>query len=142
MSRIWFLIGLLCLLGIGTEVQAQKIWTLGECITYAHTNNLQVKRQQLQSRTSVNNFNLARAQILPTANAFANYRYNKGRAPDFDTYTYVDQAFEDGNVGIQSRLGIFNGMIIYNRIQQNKFNMLASLARVARVTTCTAAWLS
>ena len=120
-------VGLLCLLGSGTEAGAQKTWTLEECIAYAHDNNLQVKRQKLESRTSVNNFNRARAQTLPTANGFASYRFNKGRAPDFDTYTYVNRAFQDGNVGIESRLDIFNGLNNYNTIRQNRFNMLASL---------------
>ena len=120
-------VGLLCLLGSGTEAGAQKTWTLEECIAYAHDNNLQVKRQKLESRTSVNNFNRARAQTLPTANGFASYRFNKGRAPDFDTYTYVNRAFQDGNVGIESRLDIFNGLYNYNTIRQNRFNMLASL---------------
>ena len=119
--------GILCLLGNGTETKAQKTWTLEECIDYSHDNNLQVKRQALQSRTSVNNFNWALAQTLPTANGFASYRFNKGRAPDFDTYTYVDRAFQDGNVGIDSRLDIFNGLYNFNTIRQNKFNMLASL---------------
>ena len=119
--------GLLCILMGNPELRAQKVWTLNECISYAHDNNLQVERQELLSRTSVNNFNLARGQVLPSANGFASYRYNKGRAPDFDSYTYVDRAFEDGNVGVESRLDIFNGLYNFNKMRQNKFNMLASL---------------
>jgi len=118
---------LLCFAGGFTDLQAQKRWSLEGCIEYAHDNNLQVKRQQLQSKTAVNDFNWSRAQVLPSANAFANYRFNNGRAPNFDTYKYETRAFQDGNVGVESRLGIFNGLYNYNRIRQNKFNMLASL---------------
>jgi len=130
MRRILIYAGLVCLQVTPVEVRAQKTWTLEECIAFAHNNNLQVKRQQLQSRTAVNNFNWSRAQALPTANAFANYRYNKGRAPDFDTYTYVNRAFEDGNMGIESRLDFFNGLSGYNTMQQSKFNLLASLEQI------------
>ena len=130
MRRIWTLVGILCFMDSAMELRAQKPWTLGECIVYALDNNLQLKRQQLQNRTAVNDFNWARAQTLPTVNAFTNYRYNKGRAPDFDTYTYVDRAFEDGNLGIESRLDIFNGLYNYNTIRQSKLSMLAGLENI------------
>lgn len=109
---------------------SQDVWTLEECIKYAHDNNLQVKRQNLQVRMAESNFLYARAQALPTANAFANYTFNKGRAPNYDTYEYVDQAFEDGNVGIQSRLSLFNGLSTYYTIRQNRYNLMARLEDV------------
>jgi outer membrane protein len=130
MRRILNFAGLLCLLVTTSEIRAQKTWTLEECINYAHDNNLDLKRQQLQSRTASNNYNWSRAQALPTANAFAGYRFNKGRAPNYDTYTYVDRAFEDGNVGITSGLDIFNGLSGYNTMRQNKFSLLASLEEI------------
>ncbi|KPK86638.1 MAG: hypothetical protein AMS27_04530 [Bacteroides sp. SM23_62_1] len=108
----------------------QDLWTLEACIQYAHDNNLQVRRQNLQVKMAESNFLYARAQVLPTANAFANYTFNKGRAPNFDTYEYVDQAFEDGNVGIRSQLSLFNGLSTYYTIRQNRYNLLARLADV------------
>lgn len=119
--------GLLCLHGSWNVVAAQKTWTLEECISFAHDNNLLVKRQQLQSRTAVNDFHWARAQTLPTANAFGSYRFNNGRSPNFDTYEYETRAFQDGNIGIESRLDLFRGLNNYNRIRQYRYNMLASL---------------
>ena len=109
---------------------AQKEWTLEECIQYAHENNLQLQREKLQVRSAESDLNNARAQTLPTANAFGNYTFNKGRAPNFDTYEYVDQAFEDANVGIDSRLNIFSGLSTYNMIRQNRFSLLAKMEEV------------
>lgn len=111
-------------------ISAQKEWTLEDCIGYAHENNLQVQRQKLLIRSAESDLLTARAQTLPTANAFGNYTFNKGRAPNFDTYEYVDQAFQDGNVGIESRLNIFTGLSAYNTIRQNRFNFMARLEDV------------
>jgi len=108
----------------------QDNWTLEECIEYAYKNNLQVKKQGLQVKMAESNFSYARARTLPTANAFANYTFNKGRAPNFDTYEYVDQAFEDGNVGIESRLSLFNGLSGYYTIREDRYNLLARIEDV------------
>ena len=109
---------------------AQRIWTLDECIRHAYENNLDIKRQKVQVQSAEFGFWHARSQVLPTANAFANYTFNKGRAPNFDTYEYVDQAFQDGNVGIESRLSIFNGLSNYYSMRSNHFNLLAQLENV------------
>lgn len=127
MRRIWILKGVLCLLFTSPALQAQKVWTLEECISYAHDNNLQVKRQALLARSAEHNYDYARAQTLPTANAFGNYRFNKGRAPNFDDYTYVNQSFQDANVGVESRLEVFNGLYNLNTIRSSKFDLLSKL---------------
>ena len=115
---------------VSLVVNAQKIWTLDECIQHAYENNLDINRQKIQVSAAEFGFWYARSQVLPTANAFANYTFNKGRAPNFDTYTYVDQAFQDGNVGVESRLNIFNGLYNYYSIRGNHFNLLSQLENV------------
>lgn len=120
----------LCFILQAWVTYAQKQWTLEECIKYGHENNLQVQKQKLAVRAAESNLMTARSQTLPTANAFGNYTFNKGRAPNFDTYEYVEQAFEDGNVGIESRLNVFAGLSTYFTIRQNRFNLLARMADV------------
>ncbi len=115
---------------VSVVVDAQKLWTLDECIQHAYQNNLEINRQKIQVRAAEFGFWNARAQILPTANAFANYTFNKGRAPNFDTYEYVDRAFQDGNVGINSDLSIFNGLYNYHSMRSNHFNLLSQLENV------------
>jgi outer membrane protein len=111
-------------------VYSQKEWTLEECIQYAYDNNLQVQRQKLMVKAAESDLMNARAQTLPSANAFGNYTFNKGRAPNFDTYEYVDQAFEDGNVGIDARLNLFSGLSGYFTIRQNRYDLLARMQDV------------
>jgi outer membrane protein len=115
---------------VSLAIDAQKLWTLEECIQHAYEHNLDLNRQKIQVKAAEFGFWHARSQVLPSANAFANYTFNKGRAPNFDTYEYVDQAFEDGNVGIESRLNIFNGLYNFYSMRGNHFNLLSQLENV------------
>ena len=130
MKKIWIFTGVLCLAGSSLVLQGQKVWTLEECIKHAHANNLQVKRQQLLSRTAENNYSLAWAQVLPNANIGANYTYNLGRALNTDDYIWINQSFFDGSVGFESNLNLFNGLSTYNSIQQSKYNLLSKIEGV------------
>jgi outer membrane protein len=130
MVKFRSIIILFCLILQSSFLIAQKQWTLEECIKYAHDNNLQIQRQNLAVRSAESNLLNSWFQALPTANAFGNYTFNKGRAPNFDTYEYVDTAFNDGNIGIESRLNIFSGLNNYFTIRQNSYNLMAKLQDV------------
>ncbi len=130
MKRICITTGLLCLFLISPEADAQKTWSLEQCIEYAHEHNLQVKRQQLQSKSAENNYLYARAQVLPNANIGANYTYNQGRALNTEDYEWINQSFFDGSVGFESSLSLFNGLSTYHNIQQNRYNLLARIEDV------------
>ena len=106
---------------------SQKLWTLQDCIDYAIENNIQLKRQQLQSEIARNNFNQSRMSLLPGLAAFANHDFNSGRALNYDTYQWENREFEQGNIGMESRLSLFNGFQNYNNIQQQRFLLLSSL---------------
>ncbi len=130
MRRIWIYTGVLCLVTLSPDIHARKIWTLEECIAHAHEHNLQVQRQQLQSKSAENNYLYARAQVLPNANIGANYTYNQGRALNTEDYEWINQSFYDGSVGFNSRMNLFNGLSNYNNILQNKYNLLARIEGV------------
>src|SRR4030043_186767 len=108
-------------------VSAQKEWTLEDCIGYAHDNNLRIQRQKLLVRSAESDLLTARSQTLPTANAFGNYTFNKGRAPNVDTYEYVDQAFEDGNIGIESRFSLLARLLTYHSNRPTPLEQIAKL---------------
>jgi len=130
MFKFRSIIILFCFILQSLFLNAQKQWTLEECIKYAHENNLQVQRENLTVKSAESNLLNSWFQTLPTANAFGNYTFNKGRAPNYDTYEYVDQAFQDGNVGVESRLNIFSGLYNYFSIRQNSYSLMARLQNV------------
>ncbi len=110
--------------------RSQKLWTLEDCIKYALDNNIQVKRQQLYSESARNNYNQSMISVLPGLTAFANHDFNSGRALNYETYQWENREFEQGNMGIESRLKLFGGFQNYNNIQQQKFLLLSRLEDV------------
>ena len=118
---------LLVLIITTTSGFAQEGWTLQDCIDYAIENNIQLKRQHLQSEIARNNFNQSRISLLPGLVAFANHDFNSGRALNYETYQWENREFEQGNIGMESRLNLFNGFQNYNNIQQQRFLLLSSL---------------
>jgi outer membrane protein len=130
MKRIWIPTGLICLLINAETSSGQKVWTLEECIGYAHEHNLQVQRQEFQAETAENNYLYSRFQVLPNANVGANYTYNQGRALNTEDYEWINQSFYDGSIGFESRLNLFNGLSTYNNILQSKYSLLASIEGV------------
>jgi len=125
MKRIWIYAGILCLLTTFPSLKAQKVWTLEECIAHAHDNNLQVQRQELQSKSAENNYYYSMAQVLPNANIGADYTFNQGRALNTEDYEWINQSFYDGSVGFDSRMNLFSGLSTYNTILKSRYNLLA-----------------
>ncbi len=117
---------------IGSISYSQKLWTIEDCIEYAHKNNIQLKRQQLQSESARNNYNNSLIRVLPGITAFVNHDFNSGRALNYDTYQWENREFEQGNLGVESRLNIFSGFQNYNNIHQQRFLLLSRLEEVER----------
>ena len=107
--------------------QAQKAWTLQECIIYALDNNIQIKRQELQSELAKNNYNQSRYQVLPNLNAGGSHNWNFGRNVDRYTNEITNTTVVSDNVSIQSSVTLFSGFQILNTIQQNRYLMEKSL---------------
>ncbi|MDX2444722.1 MAG: TolC family protein [Bacteroidales bacterium] len=117
---------------IPTSALSQKVWSLDDCINYAMENNLQLKRTIFQAKTTENNLLQSKLEILPSLNGFAQHSLSSGKTVNYDDYTYVQQKFQDGNLGAQATLNVFNGLQQTNIIKRNKFNFLASNANVGK----------
>ncbi len=123
------------LLGFFTFVNAsaQKKWSLRECIEYAHENNLQVKRQKIAAETAKGMNEQSKFERLPNLNAGVNHNLSSGKSVNYDTYEYVNQTFQAGNLGIQSNFNIFNGFETYYRIKKSEFDLMARLEDVEKI---------
>jgi outer membrane protein len=107
---------------------AQKVWSLQECISYALENNLQVKQQELNVRSYKNNYSQSYFNTLPNINGQVNEGFNSGQA--FDYYAvppqYKNQKTWSGNLGISSNVNLFGGFQIINNIMKSKYDFLKS----------------
>jgi len=116
---------------VSSSLQAQtKKWTLEECIQYATENNIQLKRQEIASSQSEENYKQSKAELLPSVNFSAQHGFKFGKVLDYATYTYVDQSTQSGNANLNSNLTLFSGLQNYNNIKRTQYNYLSALANV------------
>ena len=106
---------------------AQNIWTLEDCIKYAFENNISIKQQIIATEYNENNLMQSKIDLLPSVNAGASQGISFGRSLDLTTYDFVDEKINTTSLNMGSSVTLFNGLQQLNTIQQNEFNMLASL---------------
>ncbi|MFO7616866.1 MAG: TolC family protein [Bacteroidales bacterium] len=102
---------------------AGRIWTLEECIATARVNNIQVMRQILQENAGKSDLHSARASILPNVSGWFAHNLNSGKTVNYEDYSYINTTYQDGNLGLQARLPLFEGMQGHYLIQQAKMNL-------------------
>jgi outer membrane protein len=108
--------------------RAQKVWSLEDCIMYAFDNNISIKQQVLSTEYNENLLQQSKVSQAPNLNAGASYGYSFGRALDETTYEFKDnQTIMSNNVNLTSSVTLFNGLQQRNTIEQNKYNLLASM---------------
>lgn len=118
------------LLAIAQNTQAQKNWSLEECIDYALDNNINIKRQKVGADQAANNHQQARRNLLPSASANVSHSYNFGKTLNRDIYEYVNQEFQYGDASASTSVTVFDGLRKINTIKKRKYEMLAQLERI------------
>lgn len=129
------IINIIILLVFFTNIysKAQKIWSLDECIKYAHQNNIQIKQAELNAILSSNVLLQSKAELLPNLNFSTNHSYSFGNSVDPFTQTFEEINIKSTNLGFSSSLSLFNGFQNYNSIKKNEFDLKASLKDVERI---------
>ncbi|OFY67328.1 MAG: hypothetical protein A2V64_07735, partial [Bacteroidetes bacterium RBG_13_43_22] len=125
-KKILFLIIVFLSVSSGFARAQEKLWSLEECILYAIDNNIQIKQQVIQTEYQKNALDLAKLKLLPTLSGNVSHDYTFGRALNFLEYKYVDHNTLYDNFSLGGNLTIFNGLINYNTIKKNKYELLAS----------------
>ena len=103
--------------------QELKKWTLEECIQYAVTHNLDIKKMALQKENAEVELNTAKMSRLPNLNAGAGQRWNFGRTNNTPSGIYENQTISNTNVYVASSTPLFSGFKIRNEIEQNKLQL-------------------
>lgn len=124
---------LLCFHEVGAQ---EKKWTLEECINYAVTNNLALKRQILQTETAEVNLAKSKMDVLPSLNFGSDARVGFGRSIDPVTNLITFKQNISNSYSLNSNVRLFNGFATLNTISANKFMLKAGLEseKIARNT--------
>ncbi len=99
--------------------EADKVWTLRECVDYAVANSLAVKRSVYSRETGEINYFQSKMQFLPTLNGNASYGYNWGRNVDPTTNAFIEQRIASANMSLSSSLLLWNGFRQYYGMKQS-----------------------
>ncbi len=118
---------------LSSASNAQKVWTLEDCINYAIENNITVKRQELTAESAERNYFQSKMELIPNVNANGSHFYNSGKAINYETYSYVNEKFQGGNLSLTGEIDIFTGLQTFNTIKKTKLDFLLQLENVEKV---------
>jgi outer membrane protein len=112
---------------ISTSLSAQEKWSLEKCIEYAIENNIQVKMQDLSTKSSNEAYLKSKMTFLPNLNGSASQNYALGRSVDPYTNQFSERNVSSNNFSLSSSLTLFNGFQNINSLKQASLNFQASL---------------
>lgn len=111
------LVGLLLSIMGFASVFAQSSWTLDECISYAHKNNLQIKQYEILVEQSQADHKQSRFDLLPDFNVYGSHGYNWGKSIDPFTNTFATDRVRSNNFYLNGNWVLFQGMRKQNAMQ-------------------------
>jgi outer membrane protein len=127
MKRVIFIL-IIAGIAMTDEVVAQeKKWTLGDCVTYAIENNIELRRQRLQTETSEVNLLKTKLDVLPSLNFGSDAQLGFGRSIDPVTNLITFEQNFSNSYYLNSSVEIFSGFTTLNSISANKLMMKAGL---------------
>ncbi|MEM9023671.1 MAG: TolC family protein, partial [Bacteroidota bacterium] len=115
---------LTCLL-CTSAVQAQEVWDLQRCITYALENNLQIRQGELGVEIAKEDVKNNRGRLMPNLNGFASNTWNFGQTIDRFTNQFANTTVRSNNFSINSDVTVFNGFQITNTLKQSQLDLKA-----------------
>ena len=122
MKRL-FLITLFVMTALG--LQAQKVWTLDECINYALEHNLDIRKSQLARQQAEYQWKTSQNAWLPTLNANAGEYLGFGQSPSY-TGVYVSDNSSSASFGASLSVPLFQGLNLYNTAKADALNLQAT----------------
>lgn len=112
---------LFLLLLVSLPIKAQQSWSLGECINYAVSHNLELNNQAYTVASSKETHKQAIRNLLPSINGSADYVIRYGRSTDPNNNNIIDTDFFSNNYGLNSSIDIFRGFQRVNTIKATKY---------------------
>ncbi len=107
------------------SVQAQKVWTLDECIQYALEHNIDMKKTQLARQQAEYQYKMSQNAWLPTLSANAGEYFGFGQSPSY-TGVYVSDNSSSASFGASLSLPLFQGLNLYNTAKADALNLQAA----------------
>ena len=105
--------------------QAQKVWTLDECVDYAMEHNVTILQSILSQNNAQYQYKMAKNAWLPTISADASQSFGFGQSPSANG-VYVSDNSSSTSLGISVGMPLFNGLNLYNQTKSSALALEAS----------------
>ena len=113
-------------------VNAQKPWTLQQCVDTALANNRNIKQRELMRQNNEIAWQQARNNLLPNLNASASQTWSFGRSTVTDGRT-LDGNSNNSSFGISSGITLFDGLKMKYEIDARMADLKKSEADVLKI---------
>jgi outer membrane protein len=123
MKKLIISCGLLCLC---LCIQAQKKWTLRECVGYAVENNIDLRQQALNVKNSEIDLSTSKNSRLPNLSASVGQSFSFGQSQNYATGTYQSNNAASTDFRIGTSIPLFTGFRIPNQIKTDELNLQAA----------------
>ena len=123
----------IALLLFGIFAQAQKKWTLKECVEHALKNNISIKQSELDLKTTDIEALTALGNFLPSLNANAGVSESIGLGFNPATNQPETVKFLSANGSVNIGYNVFDGLRNIRQVQRAKISKLASQYRLSRM---------
>ena len=122
MKKLFLIISIITL---SIATQAQKVWTLDECVDYAMEHNVQILQTIVSKNNAEYQYKMAKNAWLPTVSADASQSFGFGQSPS--AYgVYVSDNSSSTSLGISLGIPLFNGLSLYNQTKSSSLEFDAS----------------
>lgn len=120
MKKVWiFVFGLTCL-----GINAQKKWSLRECVDYAVKHNLQVIQNEYSKQVQDSNLRIAKKGYLPSVSASVGNTVSFGQA-SLGTGSIRNDRFSN-NASLSADILVYNNGRLEKNIRKSQFDVEAS----------------
>lgn len=131
MIRTIFTITYLLFVSLFAALQAQEVWSLQKCITYALDNNIKIKQGVIATQNQQNQLKQAKFSRLPNLTGQLSQNMNFGRSLTYDN-TYKDINSSESDLGLGTNIPIYQGLYISNSISKLELDFQASVEDLAK----------
>lgn len=119
------------LLAFSGMTNAQKQWTLQECIEHALNENITLKSSKINTENENIRLEQAKNQRLPGVSAYGSQSMSFGQSMN-NFGVYENRNSQSYSAGLSTQISIFNGFQIQNSIKAQQFSLMASLEDLKR----------
>jgi len=110
------------------QISAQEDkWSLEECISYAVSNNLNLKRQVLATESAQADLMRSKMSLMPSLNMGSNAQMGFGRSIDPVTNLITFKQNISNSYSVNTSLQLFNGLSGINTVAANSFMYKAGI---------------